>query len=77
MVNVALLGDSIKGSKDGKTWIYFCFRILPPFKFAENFDKKAAKELIDEVLGNNHDLKLGVPELKGWFVNELEDAYVD
>jgi hypothetical protein len=77
LVNVALLGDSMKVSKDGKTWIYFCFRILPPFKFAENFDRKAAKELFNEILMNNNDLKIGVPELKGWFVNEIEDAYLD
>jgi hypothetical protein len=77
LVNVALLGEPMKAEKDGKKWIYFSFRILPPFKFAENFDLKAAKELLDEVLMNNNDLKIGVPELKGWFVNEVEAVYLD
>ena len=35
------------------------------------------KELLDEILRNNNDLKIGVPELKGWFVNELETVYID
>jgi hypothetical protein len=56
---------------------YFRFRILPPYKFDVKFDRKAAKELIDEVLENNLDLKIGVPEIKGWFINEVEDAYLE
>lgn len=61
--------------KDGKAWIYYNFKILPPFKFDENFDRKAAKKFLDGII-ELHNLKPGAPEMNCWFPNEIETAYL-
>ena len=37
-VHVALIGDPVKGVKDGKEYFYYAFKILPPYKFADDLN---------------------------------------
>ena len=48
-VHVALIGP-YRGNRDGFQYNYYAFKILPPYKFADDLDTLTAKKFFNSIL---------------------------